>query len=114
VTRFPHPIAWRRLGARVHYAGTLTIEDGLLILAGRESSTGVEASLRIPSYAVRSVRVAAHQEEEVVGVLGFVLELADAVPILIRPVGVGPLHEEELAHVLANALHRDVAARVGS
>jgi hypothetical protein len=111
MARFPHPVAWRRYGARCHYAGGLDIDDGHIVLTGREPSTGVEVSLRIPDYAVRELRAARTDDEEVVGVRGYVLELADAVPLLLRPVGVGPLHEQELAVTLAAALHRAVPRR---
>jgi hypothetical protein len=105
MTRFPHLLAWRRNGAPCHYSGGLEIDDGALVLTGREPSTGVEASLRIPDYAVRQLRWARSDDESVVGVPGYVLELADAVPLFIRAVGVGRLHEEELGAVLSQALH---------
>jgi hypothetical protein len=108
---FHYPVAWRRLGARCHYAGTLDAEDGRLMLRGREPSTGLEVTLGIPEYAVRSVRTARSDEEEVVGVRGLVLDLADAIPLLLRPLGVGPLHDDELARVLATALHRPMPRR---
>jgi hypothetical protein len=108
---FPHQVAWRRSGARCHYAGQLSLDEGALVLTGREPSTGVEVVLRIPDYAVRAARAALNDQEAVVGVGGYVLELADAVPLLIRPVGVGPLLDGELAEALAGCLHRPVAAR---
>jgi hypothetical protein len=105
---FPHPLAWRRTGAPCHYAGGLDFGEGMLVLTGHEPSTGVEASLRIPDYAVRGLRRASGDNEFVVGVPGYVLELADAVPLLIRSVGVGSLHEEELGLALSGALHLPV------
>jgi hypothetical protein len=109
MTAFPHPIAWRRLGAPCHYVGTLEVESGALVLNGREPSTGVEARLRVPDYAVRTLRSGRSDAEDIVGVRGYVLELADAIPLLVRASGVGPLYDEELARTLSNALHRAVA-----
>jgi hypothetical protein len=106
MTQFPYPIAWRRLNAPCHYAGLLQVERGALVLTGREPSTGVEVCLRVPDYAVRALRTADGEDEAVVGVPGYVLEMADAVPLLVRAAGVGPLREEELARTLAGALHR--------
>jgi hypothetical protein len=104
VTRFEHAIAWRRFGAPRHYAGGLDLGDGVVVLNGREPSTGVEVSLRIPRHAVRALRLAMQSTEEVVGERGLVMELADEVPILLRPLGLGDLHEEDLAAALADAL----------
>ena len=105
MTRFPHALAWRRHGAPCHYSGGLQLDENALVLTGREPSTGLEVSLRIPDYAVRRLRWAHSDDESVVGVPGYVLELADAVPLFIRAVGVGRLHEEELGVALSEALH---------
>jgi hypothetical protein len=104
MTRYPFPIAWRRSGAPRHYAGTLDVEAGELLLDGKEPSTGVRTTLRIPSHAVQALRVARRDDEAIAGVKGYVLELADDVPLFVRALGVESLHDAELGDALAEAL----------
>ena len=104
MTAFAHAIAWRRLGAPRHYAGGLELDAEALVLKGTEPSTGLGATIRIPRAAVRRLRLAVRDEEEIVGVRGLVLELADDVPILLRQVGLESPDDQELATALARAL----------
>jgi hypothetical protein len=104
VTTFGHPVAWRRVGAPRHYTGSLELDAEALVLTGSEPSTGLGATIRIPRAAVRGMRFAVRDEEEIVGVRGLVLELADDVPILLRQLGLESPDEQELAVALSSAL----------
>jgi len=84
-------VTWRRQHASQHYVGYVTVTDKSIRLAGREHTTGIDASLSIPHDAIRNVRLAKNGGEDVVGERSVVLELSDDEPIYVRPVCTGPL-----------------------
>jgi hypothetical protein len=93
-------IAWRRSGVRRHYIGRLDAGDEGIRLTGCDPVSGVEVALSIPLSEIEDVRVAGPGDELLAGERCVVLELAESEPIVLREVGVGPLH----AHVLARSL----------
>jgi hypothetical protein len=94
-------VAWRRRHAHQHYAGYLTLTDELIRLSGRESATGIDVALSIPHEAIGSARIGT---DELTGEPAVVLEVADGEPILIRPIGTGPLELDVLARKLASTV----------
>ena len=93
-------VTWRRQHASQHYVGYVTVTDETVRLAGREHATGIDVSLSIPHNAIRKVRVARLDGEEVVGEKSVVLELRDDEPIYLRPVCTGPLDLDSFARKL--------------
>lgn len=95
-------VTWRRQHAHEHYVGYVTVTDESVRLAGREHATGIDVSLCIPHDAIRKVRLARGDGEQVVGERSVVLELSDDQPIYVRPVSVGPLDLDGFARKLRN------------
>jgi hypothetical protein len=104
-------VAWRRAGATTHYLGYMALGDESIRLSGRESGTGIDVGLSIPHGAIRSVHIGSGDEEQLVGEPAIVLELADRVPIFVRPVGTGALDTETLGRRLAAAVADYSASR---
>jgi hypothetical protein len=71
--------SWRRRSAGQRYDGYVTVTDDVVRLTGREDATGIDASLSIPLGAIRDVWST--------GAGDLVLDVADGVPILLRPAG---------------------------
>ena len=94
-------VAWRRRYAHQHYAGYLTLTDEAIRLSGRESATGIDVALSIPHTAIGSAVIGT---DELADEPAVVLEVADGEPILIRPIGTGPLEIDTLVRRLACAL----------
>jgi hypothetical protein len=97
-------VAWRRLHAPQHYLGYLTITDDMIGLSGREEPTGIGVSLSIPCDAVLRMHAGTATEEQLAGEATVVLEVADGVPIILRPVGTDDLGLEALARKLRSAI----------
>ena len=97
-------VAWRRLHAPQHYLGYLTITDDMIGLSGREEPTGIGVSLSIPCEAVTRMHAGTLPEEQLAGESTVVLEVADGVPIVVRPVGTDDLGLEALARKLRSAI----------
>jgi tRNA A37 threonylcarbamoyladenosine synthetase subunit TsaC/SUA5/YrdC len=95
-------VTWRRQHAHEHYVGYVTVTDESVRLAGREHATGIDVSLSIPHDAIRKVRLARDDGEQVVGERSVVLELSDDQPIYVRPVSIGPLDLDSFARKLRN------------
>jgi hypothetical protein len=93
-------VTWRRQHAHQHYVGYVTVTDESVRLAGREHATGIDVSLSIPHEAIRRVRLARDDGEEVVGERSVVLELRDDQPIYVRPVSTGALDLDSFARRL--------------
>jgi hypothetical protein len=93
-------VTWRRKHAPQHYVGYVTVTEESVRLAGREHATGIDASLSIPYGAIRKVRVARDQGEEVVGEQSVVLELREDEPIYVRPLCTGRLDLDGFARKL--------------
>jgi hypothetical protein len=93
-------VTWRRQHASQHYLGYVTVTDQGVRLAGREHETGIDVSLSIPHDAIRKIRIALNDGEEVVGERSVVLELRDDAPIYVRPVSTGPLDLDGFARKL--------------
>jgi len=93
-------VTWRRQHATQHYVGYVTVTDDSVRLAGREHATGIDVSLSIPHGAIRKVRVARDDGEQVVGERSVVLELCDDEPIYVRPLSTGPLDLDSFARKL--------------
>ncbi len=98
-------VAWRRLHAPHHYLGYLTITDELISLSGREEPTGIGVSLSIPCAAVTRTHTGTLPEEQLAGESTVVLEVADGVPIVVRPVGTNDVGLESLARKLNAVIH---------
>jgi hypothetical protein len=96
-------VAWRREHAPQHYIGYVTVTEESVRLAGREHSTGIEVALSIPYYAIRTVRVARDDGEEVVGERAVVLELREDSPIYVRPLQSEALGLDAFARKLRHA-----------
>jgi hypothetical protein len=97
-------VAWRRLPAPQHYLGYLTITDEMIGLSGREEPTGIGVSLSIPCQAIKRTHTGTLPEEQLAGESTVVLEVADGVPIVVRPVGTDDLGLEALARKLRSAI----------
>ncbi len=80
-------VAWRRAGSRHHYVGTLTVEDGLVRLTGRDPATEVEVALAVPRAEIRRVRLSGAGPETVQGEPALVLDLAGSRAICLRELG---------------------------
>jgi len=93
-------VAWRRLSAPQHYIGYVTITDDVIRLSGREEPTGIDVALSIPCAAVRHTHIGTLPEEQLAGESTLVLDVADGVPIVVRPIGIGELQLESLARKL--------------
>jgi hypothetical protein len=97
-------IVWRRRSAAQEYDGYIVVLDDGIRLLGREQATGIDAALTIPWRAISQVRI----DEDTI-----VLDVADGVPILLRPFG-GEAALGRLARKLAAALEPPRAhARAG-
>jgi hypothetical protein len=96
-------VAWRRQHAPQHYVGYVTVTEQSVRLAGREHSTGIEVSMCIPYDAIRKIRVARDDAEEVVGERAVVLELREDSPIFVRPLSTGTLALDSFARKLRPA-----------
>jgi hypothetical protein len=89
-------VAWQRWGAQSDFVGTLRADDHGIRLTGRDRHSGVDVALSIPFGEVADVRTCLDHRSHV----AVVLELEDGKPILLRPLGVGALGAEALAHKL--------------
>jgi hypothetical protein len=94
-------VTWRRQNATHHYVGYVTVNDENVRLAGREHGSGIDVSLSIPYEAIRDVRLARDDGEQVVGGRSVVMELRDDTPIYIRPLGPGPSDLDGFARKLS-------------
>lgn len=94
---------------RRHYVGRLWACPDCVCLSGRDSVSGIEVTLSIPIEELAHVRVGHSPDELLAGERSVVLELAESEEILLREVGVGPLHVHVLARRLA-ALTRGAPA----
>jgi len=97
-------VAWRRLHAPQHYLGYLTITDDVIGLSGREEPTGIGVSMSIPRNALTRMHSGTLPEEQLAGESTVVLEVADGVPIVVRPVGTNDLGLESLARKLRSVI----------
>ena len=98
--RHTRRVTWKRLHARQHYVGYVTVADDSIRLAGREHTTGIEAALTIPYSAITEVRIADKASEEIVGTRSVVLELHEDEPICVRPLERGELDLDAFARRL--------------
>ena len=87
-------VSWRRESAPQEYAGYLALARGLVRLLGREEATGIHVALTIPHAAVLAVTATGET---------LVIDVADGVPLLVRPAG-GKLELAALARRLDAAL----------
>jgi hypothetical protein len=97
-------VTWRRSGATEHYLGYLAVSDETIRLSGREEATHIDVALSIPHTAIRRVRLGAGPAERIGDERAVVVELADRVPIFLRPVERGEPALETLARRLATAV----------
>jgi hypothetical protein len=103
---FTDRVAWRRVGVRRHYVGSLAAGDWGIRLAGRDPVNGIQVTLSIPLDELDDVHISDCNDEMLVGERAVVLGLVDSEPILVREVGIGSLHLHALARTLGALAHR--------
>ena len=95
-------VVWQRRGAQSDFAGTLCVDDEGVRLTGRDRRSGIDVTMSIPLGEIADVRTCLDHRSHV----AVVLDLGDAEPILLHPLGVGALAAEGLAHKLTALVRR--------
>ena len=98
-------IAWRRGDTGPTYVGSVSRGPEAIRLAGRDAILGIDVSLSVPLHEIEYVGVSDPSERSN-GNPVVILDLADAEPIYLRPVGSTRL----AVHLLARALSGLTAA----
>jgi hypothetical protein len=98
-------VVWRHdRTPRRSYVGYLALLDDAFRLAGREEQRGIDAALTLPHDAVCDVRTCACAPTDADGDIEIVLEFAEDVSIVLRPLAGGPAQTEALARRLRTAI----------
>src|SRR5262249_29212700 len=102
-------VVWHRRGARSLYVGSLLASSDDVRFTGRDPSSGIVISLRIPQAEIVRVR-ASEPDESSSGEQWVVLELASPGDLLLRGVGLEHLQSRTLAQRLSGLKRCALAA----